>query len=84
MTLGRRIATVLLGGLLLFEVGAVIFNATTQPAVFQSLGLWRWPAVAALALLLLGWAILVFRGSLFFTWSVVAVLIVAWGCFSYG
>lgn len=64
---GRRIATVFLGGLLLIEVFALVFNATTEPAVFRSLGAWRWPGVSALAALMLGWAILVFQGSLFFT-----------------
>ena len=67
MSIRRRIATVLLGGPLLIEVFAIIFNVATNPTVFAGLGAWRWPAASAFAALVLGWAILVFRGSLFFT-----------------
>ena len=65
MSIRRRIATVLLGGLLLIEAFVIIFNVATNPTVFAGLGAWRWPAASAFAALVLGWAILVFRGPLF-------------------
>jgi hypothetical protein len=76
MTIVRRLITLPIGLLLLFECFAVTFNIATGAPDGTSLSGWEWGALGIPPLLFV-WAIIVFRGSIIATAAaVIAPLVV--------